>query len=374
MSLTQRTEMRRCGKGKRYATEDEALRSKIGRVEGNIAVHCGNCDGWHIRFPEAHRRALTHARRRRPPRDPEWYAQDAERRFAKASREGPPPEYRPELGPCLLYTGATNSSGYGQFRYEQRNGYAHRYAWERVKGRIPARLTIDHLCRVRTCVRLEHLELVDGPTNTRRGVKAKKKCPKGHRYPDDDISHPRGRRCPVCEQNTRERSEAKRRRIANELPDRRIAFDQDLIRSAVCDIRTGCTSISQAAREIGCNKNYLGRRAWEATRRDVDARDERICAGCGGIAVDVQHRIARGQGGSRNPLIAYGLANLISLCRRCHDICEQRDPVMHERGLWLDSSEDPLLVPVEYRGENGGFTRWLTADGGLSAEPPGRAA
>ena len=122
MTLTTRTELRRCGKGKRYATETEALNSKIGRAEGNQVIACTGCGGWHVRMSEGHRQALTKARRSRPPRSPEWYALEAEKRFAKATREGLVPEARPDLGPCLLYTGATNSSGYGQFRYNQRFG------------------------------------------------------------------------------------------------------------------------------------------------------------------------------------------------------------------------------------------------------------
>ncbi len=47
-----RAEMRRCGK--RYRTEDEALRSKAGRVAGAEVTSC-RCDGYHVARPAAPR-------------------------------------------------------------------------------------------------------------------------------------------------------------------------------------------------------------------------------------------------------------------------------------------------------------------------------
>jgi hypothetical protein len=38
---------------------------------------------------------------------------------------------------------------------------------------------------------------------------------------------------------------------------------------------------------------------------------------------------------------------------------------MHDRGLWVRSTEDAALVPVTYWD---GRTAWLTADGGLIYE------
>lgn len=112
----------------------------------------------------------------------------------------------------------------------------------------------------------------------------------------------------------------------------------------------------------------------------VLVRDNWQCAGCGkpvGGAFtwwSLQHRKARGVGGDSSP------QNLVALCgsatsRGCHRRCEDRDEEMHERGLWLRGDENPLLVPVMYATEDGGFTRYLTADGGLSEDAPaGEAA
>jgi hypothetical protein len=68
-------------------------------------------------------------------------------------------------------------------------------------------------------------------------------------------------------------------------------------------------------------------------------------------------------GGTSRPEIEYGLANLLCLCRRCHDQCEARDTRMHVRGMWLNSWENPAEIPViladwtvAYLTDAGGYT------------------
>lgn len=50
---------------------------------------------------------------------------------------------------------------------------AHRYYYEKYKGKIPLNYEIDHLCRNRKCVNPDHLEAVTKAVNQRRGLKAK---------------------------------------------------------------------------------------------------------------------------------------------------------------------------------------------------------
>lgn len=77
---------------------------------------------------------------------------------------------------CHLWTGSTNSSGYGQLssggktvRGNPRLVLVHRVAFELARGPVPEGLVLDHLCRCRTCCNPAHLEPVTPLENTRRG-------------------------------------------------------------------------------------------------------------------------------------------------------------------------------------------------------------
>lgn len=113
--------------------------------------------------------------------------------WKRVNKNGAIPEYRPELGPCWLWLGAPQKKGYGRIRIGGKLLTVHRYAYELLKAPIPHGLTLDHLCRVRLCVRPSHLEPVTSAVNTQRGVgitatnAAKTHCPKGHPY--DGINH-----------------------------------------------------------------------------------------------------------------------------------------------------------------------------------------
>ena len=94
-----------------------------------------------------------------------------ERYWIKVDKDGPIPEHRPELGPCHLWTGAqtTLDDGWGRFwPTPGRPVLAHRFAYELEIGPIPDGLEPDHLCRVRLCVRVSHLELVTHRENVLR--------------------------------------------------------------------------------------------------------------------------------------------------------------------------------------------------------------
>ena len=95
-----------------------------------------------------------------------------ERFWPKVNKHGPVPAHRPELGPCWVWTAYLNDSGYGQFGLTGRRlALAHRWAWEQERGSVPDGLELDHLCRNRACVRVDHLEPVTGSVNAQRGLK-----------------------------------------------------------------------------------------------------------------------------------------------------------------------------------------------------------
>src|SRR5262245_18698378 len=77
-------------------------------------------------------------------------------------------------GSCMVsdYQGPR---GYGRVAWKvgdrYQHGLVHRRVWEAVNGPIPEGLTVDHLCRVRKCIRIEHLRLLshaDNSSDTRR--------------------------------------------------------------------------------------------------------------------------------------------------------------------------------------------------------------
>ena len=87
---------------------------------------------------------------------------------------------------------------------------AHRVAWEDARGPIPDGLTIDHLCRVRNCVNVEHLELVTIAENNRRkkiagGLHVGGECIQGHAITElTAYRHPRGHiECRICRSEKR---------------------------------------------------------------------------------------------------------------------------------------------------------------------------
>ena len=143
-------------------------------------------------------------------------------RFWAKVNKGAVSEYAPHLGACWLWVGGKRN-GYGRFGVTHGVGvYSHRFAYELLIGPIPAGLTIDHLCRVLTCVNPSHLEPVTNRENVLRGVSfaalhaRKTHCPQGHPYSGDNLYiAPGGRKreCRECKRYHRlERTERERSR------------------------------------------------------------------------------------------------------------------------------------------------------------------
>lgn len=147
----------------------------------------------------------------------------AERFWAKVDRHGPVPEYAPHLGPCWLWTGAQDGRGYGNFfRGPTRaDGYikAYRMAYELEVGPVADGQQLDHLCRVKLCVRPSHLEPVTQRENILRGTSTaavnatKTHCDQGHEFDeantmDDGTGR---RRCRACQPRYADRFKNRRR-------------------------------------------------------------------------------------------------------------------------------------------------------------------
>lgn len=114
---------------------------------------------------------------------------------------------------CWNFTGHISKSGYGKLRIKNKVVYAHRYYYENLKGKIPQNLQLDHLCRNRSCVNPDHLEIVDSKTNTMRSpiaiasINLKKiKCKNGHDYNKKNTlwiktKTGKGRVCLICKRS-----------------------------------------------------------------------------------------------------------------------------------------------------------------------------
>lgn len=121
--------------------------------------------------------------------------------------------------PCLTWIAYVLPNGYGRFQWNGEVRGAHVVAYEVRHGEIPKRLdgdraVVDHLCRNRDCVNVDHMELVTNRVNILRGETiiaanaAKTHCPRGHEYtPENTYVHPTGgdRHCRICMKAARER-------------------------------------------------------------------------------------------------------------------------------------------------------------------------
>ena len=112
---------------------------------------------------------------------------------------------------CWIWTGALNKKGYGHFlRGPGDTTSAYRFSYEIRYGPIPDGLQVDHLCRVRSCVNPEHLELVTIGENSLRGRtfaaanKTKTYCINDHVLNLDNSYGYKGRR--QCIQCAREKA------------------------------------------------------------------------------------------------------------------------------------------------------------------------
>ncbi len=107
---------------------------------------------------------------------------------------------------------SVGSHGYGQTWDGKTVVLAHRVAYEREVGPIPKGMVIDHLCRTRACVNVEHMEVVTHGENIRRGYAVKAEptvCRNGlHDLTVNNayLMRPEGRRtCRLCRVATVER-------------------------------------------------------------------------------------------------------------------------------------------------------------------------
>jgi hypothetical protein len=92
-----------------------------------------------------------------------------------------------QYGNCLVFP-TIREDGYGAFfgspfpGDRQKTWMAHRFSWTFRHGPIEPGMQVDHLCRNRACVNVEHLEVVTSQVNQKRASDARwgTTCVNGH--------------------------------------------------------------------------------------------------------------------------------------------------------------------------------------------------
>ncbi len=113
---------------------------------------------------------------------------------------------RVEKSGCWLWLGVIRKDRYGKVVVSGRQCLAHRAVYQALVGPIPDGLTLDHLCRVRSCVNPAHLEPVTNRVNILRGESPAAKnarkthCLRGHALSGDNLIRTSrgGRSCRMC--------------------------------------------------------------------------------------------------------------------------------------------------------------------------------
>ena len=129
-------------------------------------------------------------------------------------------------GECWLWQGKLSNHGYGLLSIKSKYVNVHRWLYQRVRGPLPAALTLDHLCRNPRCISPAHLEPVALRVNILRGqspsaLKASvTHCPYGHLYtPENTLGPPNRRTCRQCKL-ARDRRRYQRYRLTHPAPEK----------------------------------------------------------------------------------------------------------------------------------------------------------
>lgn len=106
---------------------------------------------------------------------------------------------------CWTWTACVREDGYSKFQVQYETVYAHIFSYVNISEQtVPEGFTIDHLCRTRHCIRINHLEAVPHIVNINRGLtsyhnKIKTHCKHGHEFtPENTRIYNGGRYCITC--------------------------------------------------------------------------------------------------------------------------------------------------------------------------------
>lgn len=124
----------------------------------------------------------------------------------------------PGEGGCQISTYSTASHGYAQIGWYDDDGrrygtLCHRAVWTLVNGQIPDGMTIDHVCKNRRCVNIDHLRMLSNFENARRTAGRDwpvGECINGHS--NEHLTFEGGKwRCRLCRRQWQRQYRAKNR-------------------------------------------------------------------------------------------------------------------------------------------------------------------
>jgi len=193
-----------------------------------------------------------------------------ERLMLNIDLNGPINSHAPELGKCWIWLLCKNEKGYGKISVGNgKSKYVHRVSWELFNEQeIPKSITIDHLCRNRSCARPDHLECVTLAENIKRGSpyrpkKRKDYCVNSHERTGSNVRFDRKGHlaCRVCAKNdaSRRRREQGMREWGSYIPRHNVSISE----SDVLKIRelhdTENLSYLELAVMFGVSRSSIGR-------------------------------------------------------------------------------------------------------------------
>lgn len=120
-------------------------------------------------------------------------------------------------------------------------------------------------------------------------------------------------------------------------------------------------SVSAAARLSGRSRGSVASAAWEKVKGEARKRDRNTCLKCrrAGSSLDVHHRLPKGIGGASSK-VAYGLANLVTLCRDCHRWAHSNPTDALKVGLMVARHDEPAEQGIVSHGT----IIWMDYQGG----------
>ena len=119
---------------------------------------------------------------------------------------------------CIESKKGITTNGYSRIRVGNKAIQAHRWAWELVNGKIEEGKVIDHICRNRLCVAIDHLRMVTQQENVMAGlhnIDNRTHCNNGHSFEGNIMVRKSGKReCAECNRVRSRRNWANRKKVS----------------------------------------------------------------------------------------------------------------------------------------------------------------